>query len=112
VTKDDVVTTFVRLAVDSDLDAIGLEELRQSAHKLSGIGLRVIDTALKAAKQQQNEQRAQSTHGRRQDPRPRIWSPAADAPFKPVMVTLNDAIGPVIAARPPARQNQVKQDLP
>ena len=41
--KDDVVATFARLAVDADLDAVELEELRQLAKKLSGVGLRAID---------------------------------------------------------------------
>jgi hypothetical protein len=37
--KNDVVATFVKLAVDADVDAVELEELRQLAKKLSGVGL-------------------------------------------------------------------------
>ena len=58
--KDDVVATFVRLAVAADLDAIELEDLRQLAKKLSGTGLRVIDAALKAAQQKQAAQDAKA----------------------------------------------------
>ena len=50
--KDEVVATFARLAAGADLDAVELAELRQLAKKLSGVGLRVIDAALKAAQQQ------------------------------------------------------------
>ena len=50
--KADVVKTFTSLAVIADLDAIETEELRQLAAKLSGVGLRVISGALKAAMKQ------------------------------------------------------------
>ena len=49
--KEEVVATFARLAVGADLDAVELAELRQLAKKLSGVGLRVINDALKAAQQ-------------------------------------------------------------
>ena len=58
--KDEVVATFARLAVGADLDAVELEELRQLAKKLSGVGLRVIDAALKAAQQKQAAQNAKA----------------------------------------------------
>ena len=86
--KDDVVATFVLLAVDADVDAVELEELRQLAKKLSGVGLRVIDSTLKAAQQKHNAQQAKETRHRQQaarrDPRPMIAAPFPDAPFLPV----------------------------
>ena len=40
---------------------------------------------------------------RRQDPRPQIRSPFPDEPWLPQMEVLNEVIGKVTAARPPAR---------
>ena len=54
--KEDVVATFALLAAGADIDAIEMEELRQLAKNLSGIGLRVINSALKAAQQKQAAQ--------------------------------------------------------
>jgi len=105
--KDNVVATFTRLAAGADLDAVELAELRQLAKKLSGIGLRTIDEALKSAQQQQAAQNAKAARARqaarRQDPRPQIRSPFLDEPWLPQMDVLNEVIGGVIAARPPAR---------
>ena len=105
--KDDVVATFARLAAGADLDPVELAELRQLAKKLSGIDLRAIDAALKAAQQQQAAQNAKAACARqaacRQDPRPLIRSPFPDDPWLPQMDVLNEVIGGVIAARPPAR---------
>jgi transposase len=101
--KADVVATFARLAASADLDEVELADLRQLTKKLSGVGLGVIDTALRSARQQQAKQKAMAARARRQDPRPRIWSPISDDPFLPVMDTLNEVIGKVIAASPPSR---------
>jgi hypothetical protein len=105
--KDDVVRTFTLLAASADLDEVELAELRPLAKKLSGINLRAIDAALKAAQQQQAKQNAEAARGRqaarRQDPRPQIRSPFPDEPWLPQMDVLNEVIGGVIAARPPAR---------
>jgi hypothetical protein len=104
--KDDVVATFARLAAGADLDPVELAELRLLAKDLSGIGLRVIDAMLKSEQQQLAEvsAKAASRHAaRRQDPRPQIRSPAPDEPWLPQMDVLNEVIGEVTAARPPAR---------
>src|SRR6516162_5297692 len=105
--KDDVVATFTRLAAGGDLDPVDLAELRQLAKRLSGIGLRAIDDALKSAQQQQAAQNAKAARARqvvrRRDPRPYIRSPLPDEPWLPEMDVLNEVIGGVIAARPPAR---------
>jgi hypothetical protein len=104
---DDVVATFARLAAGADLDAVGLADLRRLAKKLSGIGLRAIDEALKSARQQQAARNATAARARqaarRQDPRPRIPAPFPDEPFLPVMAVLNDVIGKVPIASPPSR---------
>jgi hypothetical protein len=105
--KDDVVATFTGLAAGADLDPVELAVLRQLAKKLSGIGLRAIDDALKSARQQQAQQNAKAARARqatrRRDPRPLIRSPFPDEPWLPQMDVLNEVIGGVIAARPPAR---------
>ena len=84
-----------------------MAELRQLAKKLSGIGLRAIDDALKSEQQQQAAQNAKAARARqaarRQDPRPQIRSPLPDEPFLPVMAVLNDVIGKVPIASPPSR---------
>jgi hypothetical protein len=73
--KEEVVVTFALLAAGADLDAIEMEELRQLAKNLSGAGLRVINSALKAAQQKQAALNLKAMRtlrvGRRQDPRPR-----------------------------------------
>src|SRR5262249_61102322 len=51
--KGDVVATFTRLAAAADLDPVELAELRQLAKGLSGVGLRVIDAALKSVRRAQ-----------------------------------------------------------
>ena len=105
--KEDVVETFVRLAAGADLDAIETEELRQLAKTLSGAGLRVINSALKAAQQKQAAQNLKAMRtlrvGRRQDPRPWIRAPLNDEPWLPQMDVLNEVIGAVVADTPPAR---------
>jgi hypothetical protein len=105
--KDNVVATFTRLAAGADLDAVEMADLRQLAKKLSGIGLRAIDDALKSAKQQQAAQNAKAARARhaarRQDPRPYIRSPFPDEPWLPQMDVLNEVIGGVISAKPPSR---------
>jgi hypothetical protein len=105
--KEDVVTTFVRLAVLADLDPVEREELRQLTKKLSKVGLGVIDATLKAAQQQKAKRDAEGAHARqaarRKDPRPWIPAPFPDEPFLPVMATLNEVISKVIAAQPPSR---------
>ena len=77
------------------------------AKKLSGIGLRAIDDALKSAQQQQAAQNAKAARARqaarRQDPRPQIRSPFPDEPWLPQMDVLNEVIGGVISAKPPSR---------
>ena len=105
--KSDVVATLSKLAVDADLDAVELEELRQLAKKLSGVGLRVVDGVLKAAQEKHSAQRAKETRHRhqatRRDPRPMIAAPFPDEPWLPQMDVLNDVISEVVADRPPLR---------
>jgi hypothetical protein len=105
--KGEVVATYALYVAAADIDAMEQAELRQLAKKLTGVGLAAIDAALKAAQQQQAAARAKVFRDwkatSRSDPRPRIKSPLADAPWLPPMGVLNDVIGVVKALRPPGR---------
>ena len=105
--KEEVVTTFTRLVVCADVDAVELEELRQLAAEQSGVGLRVVDRALKAARRMHaedcNREMRRHRAAQRLDPRPRIAAPLPDAQFLPTMDDLNAVIGKVDAAVPPLR---------
>jgi hypothetical protein len=105
--KKKVVEVFAKLALDADLDPVELAELRQQAKKLSGVGLRVIDSTLKAAQEKYNSKQANEERSRhtvqRRDPRPHIEVPYPDAPWLPVMEVLNDVIGKSGATVPPMR---------
>ena len=71
------------------------------------IGLRAINAVLKAAQQQQAAQNAKAARAHqaasRRDPRPQIRAPFPDEPWLPQMDVLNEVIGAVVAAMPPAR---------
>jgi hypothetical protein len=103
----EAAAAFVRLALAAELDADELERLRDLASQRAGVGKRAIDRKLKAARQEQASQCAQEEHTRRaaerQDPRPQIEAPAADAPWLPQMQVLNDVLGACRAAEPPMR---------
>jgi hypothetical protein len=103
----EAVAVFVRQAVVADLDATELEELRQLAHERSKVGLRVINSALKAAQREQAEKDAKAAQrqqaAQRQDPRPQMHAPFEDQPWLPLMEVLEDVVGVVVASRPPPR---------
>ena len=105
--KDKVVATLAELGAAADLDAVEQEELRQLAKKLSGVGLNPIKATLKAALQKQAAQNAKWARERhaaqRQDPRPQIQAPLADAERLPVMKTINEVLGAVGGKQPPSR---------
>ena len=67
--------------MDADLDADELEDLRQLAKKLSGIGLRAIDACSTAAQQKHDAQARGETRNRqhRRAPRPTAADPGAAA---------------------------------
>ena len=92
------MATFALLAADADLDAVELAELRQLAKKLSGVGLREIDAALKAAQQKQAARKPGGTGAPRRPPAgPAATNPAPfqDDPWLPQMDVLNEVIGDV-----------------
>jgi hypothetical protein len=105
--KEQVVKTFTRVSVDAELDAEETEDLRQLAHKLSGMGLRVVDAALKAAQEKKASHRAKDERSRhaaaRRDPRAQVRAPFPDDEWLPQMRVLEDVVGKSSAPLPPAR---------
>ena len=106
--KEETVATFAGLVVCADADPVELEGLRQLAKEISGVGLRVIDSALKAARQTHAEQRSKEA-----SPTPR-GAAARPAPTYPCAIsrrslapaemdTLNAVVGKVVTAVPPLR---------
>jgi len=91
----------------ADLDDDELHDLRDHAHQRSGRGKREIDAQLKNAQQKRTDQQQQEQRTRRQaqriDPRPAIRAPAPNAPWLPVMDTLNEVLGSSTDPKPPAR---------
>jgi hypothetical protein len=93
----DVVETFVKLVTQAGLNDGEIELLNEAA-KRSGTSRRTVTKMLRTAqhelaaeRQREAEQRALAE---RNDPRPRIDVPAANAPWLLVMSILEEVIGP------------------
>ncbi len=103
----DPVGTLVKLALTANLDEVEIKSLMDDVAKRSGTGIRPLTAKLKAARKQHAGQRAKENAERRlaerQDPRPQIPSPAADAPWLPMMDVLNAVLGESRDIRPPTR---------
>jgi hypothetical protein len=98
---------FVELAATADLDAQELEALRNEAAKRSGVGRLAIKEMLKAAERdcaaRRAEQERERRNAQRTDPRPTIPVPKGNAPWLPVVETLNGVLGGLRTAEPPLR---------
>jgi hypothetical protein len=74
--NETVVAVFLALALDADIDAVELDQLRRLDAELTGEGARTINAALKEAKEKRAAQRAAERHQRklsqRRDGRPRM----------------------------------------
>jgi hypothetical protein len=105
--KDVAAKMLPELVLTADLDPQEAEELRNLAAKRSGIGKLTVKAMLKEAERQHAEQRAEQEYERRlaerTDSRPVIRVPALDAPWVPVMRTLDDVLGASTARTPPTR---------
>ena len=92
----DVVKTFVKLATLADLDEEETERLRNEAAKRSGIGKRTITQMLRTALHELAAKRQYKAQERalaeRNDPRPRVDVPDANAPWLVVMAILDEVI--------------------
>ncbi len=105
--KEETAATFVRVVLAADLDADEMERLRDIAGTRSGVGKRALDVKLKHARREQAERQATAERARRiverQDPRPQLAAPAADAEWLPQMQALNEVLGRSRAPEPPMR---------
>jgi hypothetical protein len=81
--------------------------LRNEAAKRSGVGRLAIKEMLKAAERdraaQGAEQERERRNAQRTDPRPVIQVPKGNAPWLPVVETLNGVLGGLRTAEPPLR---------
>jgi hypothetical protein len=105
--KEETAATFVSLVITADLDADDIERLRDIAATRSGVGKRALDAKLKRAHREQAERQAEEERtrriGERQDPRPQLSAPAADAEWLPQMHALNEVLGRSRDPEPPMR---------
>jgi hypothetical protein len=98
---------LVELVANADLDAQELEALRNEAAKRSGVGKRTVNEMLNAAKLKRDTQRAElereQRNAQRTDSRPMIEVPIGNAPWLPVVETINSVLGGLPVAIPPFR---------
>jgi hypothetical protein len=103
----EAVKVFVELAAAAELDADELAELIDEVVRRSGTKKTTIKAMLNKLQQkraaQHAEQERQRRTAQRTDRRPRIDSPAADAPWLPVIEVLNGVLGASPADKPPSR---------
>jgi hypothetical protein len=103
----DVVKTFVKLAIQADLSSEEIEALRNEAAKRSGVGKRTIakmlQTALRELAAERRREARERAFAEHNDPRPRVDVPDADAPWLPQMEILNEVIAASSASHPTTR---------
>ncbi len=105
--REEATETFVRLALAADLRSDEIEELIALTARVSGSGIRSIGKRLAAEQAEHNAQRTRAEASRRaaerDDPRPSLEAPLPDAPWLPVMATLNEVLDAPPHAEPPMR---------
>jgi hypothetical protein len=105
--NDTVVTTFLALALTADLNDEDVERLRNEAAKRAGVSKRTVAQMLKEARKERAIKRRQQDRERalaeRDDPRPMVGVPDADAPWLPQMDTLNEIVAASTAVHPTKR---------
>ena len=103
----DPVGAFIRCALTAELSAVETKLLTNEVARRSGVGVKVVEASLKAARQEQRERRAEEAHQRRlaerTDPRPQLPAPPSDAPWMPEMDAINEVLSRSSAALPPMR---------
>jgi hypothetical protein len=105
--KDEIAEAFIRLVLAGDLGEDEIEGLRNLTHQRTGINKRTLDQKLKAARRAADLRRARQERDQRlanrQDPRPRISAPYADAEWLPTLGVLDGVLGRSTAIEPPMR---------
>jgi hypothetical protein len=103
----EVAKVFVELVANADLDAQEIETLRNEVAKRSGVGKLAIKEMLKKAERDRAARRAEQErerrNARRTDPRPVFQVPKGNAPWLPVVETLNGVLGALRTAELPLR---------
>ncbi len=103
--RDQVVTAFAAFRIAADLAPGEYAEIRERVATLSGAGLRVIDAAVKEARQAHDDRRAKEKREReaalRRDQRPQVPLPSPGAERLPIMQMMDRimSVGPTPALR-------------
>jgi hypothetical protein len=104
---DQLIWTFVQLAVAGDLDPSEQQILRDSVAKRSGINKRTIDQSIAKARKERDAKWRQDQDNQqaaeRRDPRPRIKVPPGDDPWLTQVGVVEEVQGSSRAAEPPGR---------
>ena len=105
--KSEVAETFAALVVNADLNDVEERELLDLVAKCSGAGVRPVTRLLKTAQKKHAREQAKEERQRRTaaraDPRPAILNPDEDAPWLPMVQTLEDVHSASTAGKPPER---------
>jgi hypothetical protein len=92
----DVPAGFVQLVLEAGLDEAESEELRNSAHEMSGIGKRALDAKLKRTRKEYEARQAEASCkqrvAERRDHRPHIEAPFMDDARVPVVATIDEVL--------------------
>ena len=98
---------LIDLLMRAEVDLVEEEALIRLAGKRSGGGMRTVQRELKAAREAQAKAERAAARERRRalrdDQRPLMEAPDADAEYLPVMEALNGVLGASAEAMPPAR---------
>jgi hypothetical protein len=102
-----VADVFVQVAVGGDLDPAELDSLSNIVADRAKVGKRTLKAKLVAAQKAQTARDAEDRRNRkaaeRNDHRPQLDAPASEAPWLPVMDSLNDVMSSSKSPEPPMR---------
>jgi hypothetical protein len=105
--KGDVIAVMIELLLKADVDPPEEDALVEYAIEKTGAKLRSIKRSIKTAREAQAAHQAEEAHERllaeRDDTRPMLPGPAADAPWLPVMAAINSVLSKSKDRIPPAR---------
>jgi hypothetical protein len=93
---DHPIDAFIKLALAAELDEIETKQFTDEVAKRAGVSVRAVTAKLKSAKNEQTsrhiEEMCERRLAERDDPRPQIPNPAADAPWLEQMNTINEVM--------------------
>jgi hypothetical protein len=101
------IETFIKCMLLAELDPVEEKRFIGVVSKRAGVGVKIVTDRIKDAKAEHAKQRKKETRERklaeRTDPRPQIASPGHDAPWLPVMSSVNEVVGRSPDKYPPIR---------